>query len=150
MKKNKKLVIILVIILIILVLCIGVGIYIWKEKNKPIPQEQGKEYVQTLEDGTKLNVSQKLSETKIIDGLEITQLQLTEKGNTTQLLGTITNKTNETKKASIITITFLDKQGNEITSMKPYIKELKANESTPLNASMTFDYTNAYDIKVTK
>lgn len=150
MKKNKKIVIISGIILIILVLCIGIGIYFWKEKNKPVPQDQEKEYVQTLEDGTKLNISQKLSETKTIDGLEITEIQLTEKGNTTQLLGTITNKTDETKPASIITITFLDKQGNEITSIKPYIKELKPGENTPLNASTTFDYTNAYDIKITK
>lgn len=150
MKNNKKLVIIFIILLIILVICIGIGVYLWSQKEKSIPQNQEEGYSQILEDGTKLNISQKLSETKTVDGLEITNIQLTEKGNTTQLLGTITNKTNEKKEASIITIIFLDKEGNELTNIKPYIKELEAGESTVLNASMTFDYTNAYDIQVTK
>lgn len=148
MSKKKKILITFCTLVIILILCIVIGVFIWKQNNNPISQNE--KYVQILEDGTKLNVSKKLNETKNIDGLEIKEIQLTESGNTTQLLGTITNVSNETKPESIITITFLDEQGNEIAEMKPYIKELKAGESTFLNSSMTFDYAGAYDIRITK
>lgn len=150
MKKNKKIVIISSIILIILAIIVLVSWLIWQQYNKSTQQDKTQQYVQVLEDGTKLNVSKKLTESKTVDGLEITDLQLTEKSNITQLLGTITNRSDKTSEASIITITFYDKEGNVMTELKPYIKELKVGESTQLNASTTFDYTNAYDIKITK
>ena len=52
-------------------------------------------YVEVLNDGTKLNKSNKLSETKKLDGMEITAIQLTNRNGVSRILATVTNKTNE-------------------------------------------------------
>ena len=111
---------------------------------------QTEEFVNILNDGTKLNTSDKLHETKTFDGMEISNFQLTENGNVTLLLGTITNTSTEKKGGYPISITILDKDGNELTVVAAYIGELEPGESTQLNTSATFDYINAYDFEITK
>lgn len=117
-----------------------------KEENV-VPKE---EFVEVLEDGTRLNTSDKLHETKTFDGMEISNFQLTENGNVTLLLGTITNNSSTEKGGYPVNITVLDKSGNEIITVAAYIGELKPGESTKLSTSATFDYANAYDFTITK
>ena len=107
-------------------------------------------YVEVLENGTKLNTSEKLKETKEIDGMEISNMQLTEEGNITKLLGTITNKSNTTKGNYEINIKLIDENGKELTTLVGYIGELEPGESTQLSTSTTFDYANTYDVEITK
>ena len=158
MKKEEKLMIGILILILIVVLILGIVMSINKnKKNDNI--DEGKvagenasveEFVKVLDDGTKLNTSDKLKEKKTIDGMEITDLQLTMNGNVSLLLGKITNTSSTTKGGYPINITVLDKKENEIITIKAYIKELDAGESTELNTSATFDYANAYDIKISK
>ena len=58
------------------------GLLIWRNsanKNKGEEVQQAKkEFVQVLEDGTKVNISNKLKEEKTINGLTIGNIQLTE------------------------------------------------------------------------
>ena len=108
------------------------------------------EFVNVLEDGTRLNKSDKLHEKKEFDGMEITDFQLTEKENVTLLLGTITNTSNEKKGGYPVNIKVVDKQGNEIITVAAFFGELEPGQSTQLSTSATFDYANAYDFSITK
>lgn len=152
MKANERK---FIIVLIIITIILGIIVIVRNSKNDEneiIDQEetQNQEYVNILEDGTKLNTSNKLQETKIIDGLEITDIQLTEKENVTVLLATVKNNTEETKGGYPVNIKILDRSGQEIIIIAGYIGEIKAGESLQLNSSATFDYANAYDFEITK
>jgi len=144
----KKLIIIGLVTIAIIVL---MWVVIRGGNNKPQPNNNvEEEYVYLLEDGTKLNVSSKLHETKQFDGMEISNFQLSTKNNVTQLLGTITNKSQTTKGGYPVNIKIVDKSGKTIITVAAYIGELKPGESTQLSTSATFDYANAYDFSISK
>lgn len=154
---NKKVKKIIATIMIILVIAMVVMLVIRYRKandveninttEEPIAEE---EFVDKLEDGTRINSSDKLHETKTFDGLEISDFQLTEKDNMTVLLGKITNNANTKKGGYAVDITVLDKDRNEMTTVVAYIKELQPGENTILNVSSTFDYANAYDFTISR
>ena len=156
MKKNEKTIIGVLVAITIVVIIVALT------RNKDNKQEIAEtkteeqttiaqeEFVNILEDGTRLNTSAKLQETKQIEGLEISDLQLTEKENVTLLLGTITNTSDTTQGGYPIEIKVLDKNGNEITTVSAYIGTLEPGKTTQLNTSKTFDYANAYDINIAK
>ena len=155
---NKKVKKIIAAIMIIIVIAMVITIMLRFRNRKPtenirtveeqiIPKE---EFVDKLEDGTRINSSDKLHETKTFDGLEISDFQLTEKDNMTVLLGKITNNANTKKGGYAVNITVLDKDRNEMTTVVAYIKELQPGESTTLNVSSTFDYANAYDFTISR
>lgn len=102
-----------------------------------------------LEDGTKLNTSEKLNKTKILDNLEISNIHLTtsDKGVTT-LLANITNKGSVSTTLKIITIKILDENGNILEEIDGVITALNVGESTQLNIGITKDYSNAYDFEI--
>ena len=155
---NKKVKKIIAAIMIIIVIAMVITIMLRFRNRKStenirtveeqiIPKE---EFVDKLEDGTRINSSDKLHETKTFDGLEISDFQLTEKDNMTVLLGKITNNANTKKGGYAVDITVLDKDRNEMTTVVAYIKELQPGESTTLNVSSTFDYANAYDFTISR
>lgn len=123
-----------------------------KEGNQDIAENNTvkEEFINVLEDGTRLNTSTKLHETKTLDGLEISGFQLTEQDNVTVLLGTITNTSNSTRGGFDVTITILDKAGNTLGEIPSYIRSLAPGESTQLNTGITGDYANAYNFTMTK
>ena len=155
---NKKVKKIIAAIMIIIVIAMVITIMLRFRNRKStenirtveeqiIPKE---EFVDKLEDGTRINSSDKLHETKTFDGLEISDFQLTEKDNMTVLLGKITNNANTKKGGYAVNITVLDKDRNEMTTVVAYIKELQPGENTILNVSSTFDYANAYDFTISR
>ena len=149
---EKKMIIILIIVAVVI---IGAITLLTRNKgkgnqaggNEANPPEE--EFVNVLDDGTKLNTSEKLHNTKVVDGLEISDLQLTERGNETVLLGTVKNTTG-TVQTTVLKITLIDKEGKEIKTLTAYVEGIKPGESTELNVSTTLDYANAYDFKVSK
>jgi len=148
--KEKKMILILGLITIIVVIFAVITGNENKTNEENKQEEVKEEFVEKLEDGTRLNTSKKLHETKKIDGMEISNFQVTEKGNVTVLLGTIKN-TSESKKGGYpVDITILDKQGNEIIDVVGYIGELEPGQSEQLNVSASFDYANAYDFTIEK
>ena len=108
------------------------------------------EYEQLLEDGTKLNTSEELKKEKEIEGIKITNIQLTEQGGQTVLLADVTNSTEAETDVIGINIIVLDKEGNEIGRIPGAVSPLKPGESKQLNAGITEDYANAYDFRVEK
>ena len=167
-KKEKRLILILVIITLIVII---IAVCVNKDESEESTtnssssssstktstsssdedeEEETSEYVVTLEDGTKLNTSSKLNETKTIGGIEISDIQLTESDNVTQLLATMTNTSDETDGGYIAVLTLYDEDGNVLIEMKPYIEELEPGETAQLNTSAVFDYTEAYDFTIEK
>ena len=146
MKKNEK--------RLILILIAIIGLFIKKNKNEENEvQNQNtvtdEKFVQVLEDGTKLNKSSKFNETKNIDGIEISNIQFTYKDGQTVLLANVTNNTGKAVDITLLDIKLLDEQGNEIVTVGGIISPMQVGETTQLNASMTMDYANAYDVEIT-
>lgn len=153
MKKSEKKGLIILIVTTILI--ISVIYFITKgNKNKNVNANVEKEnkvveeFVQVLEDGTKLNTSTKLSEKKTVNGLTIGNIQLTMKDNQSVLLADVENTSGTKTSLTIVDIILLDKNENEIATITGLIGELKPGEKQQLNSSVTSDYANAYDFKV--
>ena len=152
MKEKEKrglLILILVAIAIITTLAIITNRK-GKEVNSDSTEENKvvEEFVQVLEDGTKLNTSTKLSETKIVDGLKIGNIQLTMQNGQSVLLADAENDTGKDIEIMLLDIILLDKNGNELTTIAGIVGDLKAGEKQQLNSSVTSDYANAYDFRV--
>lgn len=107
-------------------------------------------YVEVLNDGTKLNKSNKLSETKKLDGMEITAIQLTNRNGVSRILATVTNKTNEEIKLTPVKLTLYDDKNQVLEQVNGLISPMKVGESVQLNVGITVDYANAYDLKIEK
>ena len=154
MRKQEKTYLIIIILIAIIALSIffitrGKG---KQEENKVVPNTENKvqaeEYVQVLENGTKLNTSTKLNETKTVGPYKIEDIQLTNKNGQTVLLANVTNVSNKETKLQLIDVVILDKKGNELGTVGGIIAPLKAGKSTQLNTGMSLDYSNAYDFKI--
>ena len=114
-------------------------------------EEQGieqEEYVQMLQDGSKLNKSEELLKEKKLDELEISNIQLKETGGITTLLADVKNNTNHEIQERDVTIEVLDKYGNVITRLNGVIDTVGAGEKVQLNMSVTGDVANAYDFRI--
>lgn len=152
MKKNEKRMIAILVAITMVVIIIAITVKNGNNnKGREVENTVSKEeFVDVLEDGTRLNTSNKLQETKKIDGMEITNFQLTEKDNVSLLLGTVTNTSNTTKGGYPVNVKVIDKQGNEITTIDAFLGPIEPGESTQFSTSATFDYANAYDFSITK
>ena len=149
-KKEKRglLILIIVAIAIIVTLVIILNVRGKKSNNEADENKVVEEFVQVLEDGTKLNTSTKLSETKIVDGLKIGNIQLTMQNGQSVLLADAENDTGKDIDIMLLDIILLDKNGNELTTIAGIVGDLKAGEKQQLNSSVTSDYANAYDFRV--
>lgn len=107
------------------------------------------EFVQLTDDGMKVNVGSKITDDKEVNGLKFTNVQLTEKDNQSTLLADVENATGkELKDYTNLDITFFTKDGQEIVTIKGILTPLKSGEKTQLNAGLTQDVANAYDIRI--
>lgn len=140
--KEKRMILILIIVSMLI---LGIMWIVTRPKKEKVEGN-----FQVLEDGTKLNISDKLKEEKTIDGLKIGNIQLTEKDGQLVLLADVTNQTTKNSDAFLVDITLYDKTGNELTTVTGIVTSIKAGESTQLNAGITEKYVNAYDFKVVK
>lgn len=148
----------LIIILIIAIAIITIVINKSKKPNVDVAKnndtsvttenKEAGEYTTVLDDGTKLNTSSKLKEAKEVDGLKFENIQLTEQGNQTVLLADVTNTTSKKTGEKLVTVKLLDKDGNEIITVKGMIQPLEAGAKGQFNTSMTLDYSDAYDFEI--
>lgn len=150
MKDNeKKMIIILLIILVIAIIIFVVNKNKKGNNNENVEENNTvEEFVQVLEDGTKLNTSTKLSEAKEVNGLKFENMQLTEQNGQSVLLADVTNNSGKATNLTIVDVVLLDKNGQEIITVGGIISPLQAGEKTQFNTSMTLDYANAYDFKI--
>ena len=157
----KKSLIIFIVVLIIIVLLI----YFITSKKQKKQQEQINqlieqsqeltitdsnlaEYVKETNDGTKINISPKINETKTIDGLEITNIQITSSNGVTTLIADVKNNTDTATALKNVLVKFLDQNGKELVSVNGIIMPLEIGQSTKLNVSLSSNYVTAYDINI--
>jgi len=154
MKKQEG--IMIVIILIIVVFLIGILVNNKKstKKNEEMQTEGDKienSYVEDLLDGSKVNTSDKLGETKYLEGLEISNIQIIYKNGETVVTATVTNKTETDKELTPIKLTAYDVENRVLEEVNHgLISPVKAGESVLLNIGTSLDWSNAYDIKIEK
>ncbi len=111
---------------------------------------QDEQYVQVLEDNTKVNISDKLKETKNVNGLQFSNIQLTSKSNQTELLADVVNNTGkDIEDLTFVTVQFVDENGQQITTADGMIEPLKVGQTVQFIVSTTLDYANVYDINIT-
>lgn len=149
MEKKQKIFIVAVVIVAIFILSAGIifGYHRYQNTLKTIENvDENNQYVTILKDGTKENNSPKLKEKKVFDQLDITNIKLIEESQLTKLTATITNNTKSIKGDYTAEAVIVDSKGNELATMGIGIKKLAPGESTTLNSSIVFDYSNAYDI----
>lgn len=159
-EKDNKFIIILVIVLIMVIAIVGLlawGLNDSKNENMPSQTQieedsmlTGSKYVTEEIKGLRINNSEKVKETKYLDGLEIKITQLSSIDNRTTFLGTAKNTTNERIEASDIILIIYDDKGNELAkeNIGNVIQPVDANQEIELNISITNDYANAYDFKL--
>ena len=155
-KKEKRMILILLIILIIAIVIFIVSKNLNKEsktkENGSTTQQENtepEEFVQVLEDGTKLNTSTELNKEKQVGNYKFENMQLTTQDNQTVLLADVTNTGSNKTDIQLVDVTLLDKDGNEIITVGGIISQLEPGEKTQFNTSMTLDYANTYDFKIT-
>ena len=155
-KKEKRMILILLVILIIAIVIFVVSKNLnkeskTKENGSMIQQEntEPEEFVQVLEDGTKLNTSTELNKEKQVGNYKFENMQLTTQDNQTVLIADVTNTGSNKTNIQLVDVTLLDKDGNEIITVGGIISQLEPGEKTQFNTSMTLDYANTYDFKIT-
>ena len=152
-KSEKRMILILLVVLIIAIVVFAISKNANKKNkgNENTVEENNtvEEFVQVLEDGTKLNTSEQLSKTKQVGNYKFENMQLTEQGSQTVLLADVTNTGSTTTDIQLVDVTLLDKNGNEIVTVGGIISPLQPGASTQFNSSMTLDYANTYDFKIT-
>ena len=136
---------VIITILVIIIASLITSRYQKQEISEPEKEES---YIQENEDGIKVNKSSKLNEAKLVNGLLISNIQLTEKGGMTTLLADVTNKSEQKTNFKKLKIILLDENENEIATMVAFVNGIEVGETTQLNASTTSNYIKTYDFKV--
>ena len=111
--------------------------------------EQG-EFTKVEADGTIVNTSEKLKQTKEDLGFSITNINFVKKGNETILTARVTNNTGAEQGSFFGKIVLLDKSGKEIGRIPVMISETQNGEAIDIETSITESYANAYDFRLEK
>lgn len=155
MKKTERRMILILIIISIIIIAILVKVTNKKvtegeNANQPMENEQGQieEFVEVLEDGTKVNTSSKLSETKTFAHYEISNTKITQKEGQSYLVADVKNIGETKLDVALVDITLFDKEGNEITTIGGIIGDTEPGQVVPLTPSATTDFANAYDFTI--
>ena len=153
MKKQEKRMLLILVIVSALIITI-----IWfatrnKENNNvggtTENVEQG-EFTKVEADGTIVNTSEKLKQTKENLGFSITNINFVKKGNETILTARVTNNTGAEQGSFFGKIVLLDKSGKEIGRIPTMITETQNGEAIDIETSITESYANAYDFRLEK
>ena len=164
MKQNeKKMIIILLVILIVALIIYFIAI---SEKNKektpntntnistnnnmPAQENKTEEFVEELEDGTKINTSSKLKETKTVADLTVGNISFVYRNGKSQVIADVVNNSGSKTGVMEVTITLFDRNGKQLSKMNGLIGALEPGESTQLDMGTTADVSNAYDFTIIK
>jgi apolipoprotein N-acyltransferase len=161
MKKNEKRMILILLIILAIVLIIffkskntnkvennNIGGTSQGEIQYDVQEEQVEENVEVQEDGTKLNVSEKLNETKDVDEYKFENISFSTKNGETIISADVTNTSEKETPLKSVDITLLDEEGNEIITIGGLIQSLQPGETGDFNATLTLDYANTYDFTI--
>ena len=141
-------IIILIIVVIILITTLTQNSKKAKEETNQNQGSNQESYVEEIEEGIKINKSTKLNEVKEVEGLQISNIQLTTEGGMTTLLADVKNNSGAKTEVKQLEITLIREDGSEIAKITGIINELEVGATTQLNISTTSDYVEAYDFLV--
>ena len=133
----------LIVVIIAIIAIIGIIVKLASPKK----QEEKPNYADKQENGTVVNTSKKLSETKTYKGLEFTNIKFSHTESVTSLNAQVKNTTTNKIPAQLVDINVLDKDGNVMTSFVGEINELEPGETTTIDSGIAANYVNAYDIE---
>ena len=164
MKKNEKL-LIAVLVIITLVVIIFAATRSKDNSNENALSNAGttvtggdvenleepvvEKYVSTSEDGTKVNTSEALKANKVVNGVEFSDIQLTQKSGETMLTATVKNTGSSASEMFAVDITLIDDAGQDIVTIGGLVAPMEAGATSTFETSMTLDYANSYDFRVT-
>ena len=149
MKDNEKKMILLLVLITIVVIIITV-IVKKNNKKKAEGQVQTNNLIAIQEDGTKVSTSSKISETKKLDNLDVTDTSITEQNGLATIRANITNNTESTVKEFPATIKVTNKNGEIIAEIGAYVGTIKTGETRQINASINMDISEIYDFTIEK
>jgi hypothetical protein len=147
---KKKLLILLAIVVIIIAIVMVKSNNSNKEDNLEAEKIELSDidYVVT-DDGTKVNNSETLKSEKNLNGLKISNIQLTtDSDGKTTLLADVENTTSSATTTKFVKISILDKSGTVLAEVDGMIVALESGETTQLNVGTSADYANAYDFEI--
>ena len=147
--KNYKPVIAIIVIIVIIVIVL-IGIKIQKEEQNGRQVGNLGEFVEMLADGTKQNKSEKLKETKKLEGLEIKNINIRTNKTGTNIIADVTNTTKERVEGFEIEVIVYDKDRNILTRLNGYMNSIEAGKTSEWRISTSSDCSNAYDIAITR
>ena len=108
------------------------------------------EFTQIESDGTVVNTSEKLKETKNEDGFELSNISYSEKDGHTSLEADVTNMTGTAQGNFMAEIVLLDKEGKEQGRIPVAIPETQIGETVGIQAGINDQYANAYNFRLEK
>ena len=150
-KSEKRLILIVVLIAVIIIAILAVvKNVVNKPDQEPAEQQPEEKYVEVSEIGERINKSEKIKETKYVDDLEVTNIEISQKDGISILKATIKNNTAEEKGDYPIILTMLDENDNEICKENGYIGKIAPGETKILNVSTMSDIANVYNLEITK
>lgn len=121
----------------------------FSNKNKEEKIEENNIYwVETKEDGKKINKSEKISETKEFEGLALEKQEFVSKDSKTEISIKVTNNTQQDIPLTPIVLILLDKEGKEIVRLNGIINPTKVGENSNIYIGSSLDYIDAYDFKI--
>ena len=145
---NKKVIIPTIIIILIIGIILITSNKSDKDDTKKIDLSNTT-YVST-KDGEKVNTSEALLKEKMVNGLKFTNIQITtNKNGKTTILADVENTNAEATKLQFVTISILDKQGQEMSKVDGMIVALDPGQKTQLNAGVPSSSIEAYDFTIT-
>lgn len=148
MRKSKNKLIVPIIIVIVILVVIGIFKLFTKDKDTP----ENVSYAETLQDGTKINTSEKLKETKTIDGIELKDIELKEQSDGTAKISAIAkNTTEETISMNLVQVKLVSNDGQLIQNAYISITNLGPNAEMSVSGVVTnVDVSKVYNAEIQK
>lgn len=100
------------------------------------------------ENGTKINISEKINEDKIVGDYSFKNISLKSDSNGTTFSATITYVSKKQSEENFIKIKFYDSNHNFVSTLSGYIPKIEFGKSVDVLYKSTADLSNAYDMEI--
>ena len=142
---KKCFIFVLGMIIIIPLIIKGFG----NKNNNEIIQNKNNEIDNSrIINGITENISENLKQTKQVENLEITDINLVREDETTKFIAVVHNNTENKFDGSNAIVNFINENGDVYYELSIYIPEINSNDIGEINAALPDDITNAYDFRI--
>lgn len=142
---RKKVIILFIICIIIAIISI---IFISNKNQKQENPNNENVYYIELQDGTKQNVSPKISEKKTFENLDIVNASIVYSDNICKMKLNVENNSDIKSDDMIIKINIFDSNNDIMITLTGFVAEIDSGKSIEVNLDSSFDYSNAYDYEI--